>query len=176
MTTKAVSTDVDGVLHSSLAAHGPQAAAQLALASPQQWRERGLFCWAGLLEAVLQEIDAHEGEVVPLIIHSTWRKQPWVSLGAMRAALGPLGHRLMAMTSPDLAREDSIVDLAQRADLDSILVLDDSSAEFSPGRLSNLVITNPLTGVSDPAVLAQLRAWGCEPRRRNTRALSIPVL
>lgn len=173
MSIRAVFADIDGVMHPPPRLRGPELVAALALASGRQMRSQGLFCWAGHLEAALSEAEHRTGEEFPLVIHSTWRKQPWVSLQVLREALGPLGHRLMTMTSPDLDREDSILDLAERARIEDYLVIDDASAEFS-SRIEHLVITNPLRGVNDPAVLSVIRAWA-GASCRDSRTLKIPV-
>lgn len=165
MTTRAVFSDVDGVLHSTLMVRGLDQVTRLALSTPDDWRQQGLFCWAQDLEEALREVDVSTGDTVPLVIHSTWRLQPWLTLPMMRKALGPLGHRLMAMTSPDLAREASILDLVQRAGIDEFLVLDDSVREFSPGAIANLLITDPLTGASDPQILQAVRHWSSSSPR-----------
>lgn len=173
MSIRAVFADIDGVLHPPPRLRGPDAVAALALADASQMHRQGLFCWAHHLDAALSAAEASTGEEFVLVIHSTWRKQPWVSLRLLREALGPLGRRLMAMTSPDLDREASILDLAERAGIDDYLVLDDASAEFSAG-IQQLVITNPLRGVSDPAVLAAVNGWA-RASRRDARALKVPV-
>jgi hypothetical protein len=173
MTIDAVFSDIDGVLHSPALLRGLDAST-LAMAGATRMREMGLFCWADQLEAVLQEADAAAGHTVPLILHSTWRKQPWASMRLLRDALGPLGHRLEGMTSPDLDREASILELATRAGFDNFLVLDDASAEFDQG-IKNLVITNPLLGVSDPAVLCKIRRLAATVACQS-RAFPIPVL
>jgi hypothetical protein len=173
MKSRAVFTDIDGVLHPPPRFRGPESVSALAVSTGQQMRLLGLFCWAENLETVLSEVEQRTGEDIPLVIHSTWRKQPWVSLHTLRQALGPLGHRLMAATSPDLEREDSILDLAERAGIEDYLVLDDASSEFS-SRVSNLLITNPLRGVSDPAVLNAIKGWAgalCS----DSRTLKVPV-
>ncbi|MEJ8837689.1 HAD domain-containing protein [Ramlibacter sp. AN1133] len=174
MRFKAVFADIDGVMHRPPNSRGPDSVAAIALASGTQLREQGLFCWTEHLEQALAEADEATGDAIVLVIHSSWRKQPWVSMQMLREALGPLGHRLMAITSPDLEREASIVDLAERAGIDDFIVIDDASAEFSP-RIKNLVVTNPLRGVSDPGVLAAVRDWAGAGRARVERALKVPV-
>lgn len=136
-------------------------------------RSKGLFCWSEDLEDAIREAEQRTGDDIALVIHSTWRKQPWVSLQLLREALGPLGHRLVALTSPHLEREDSILDLVQRAGIDDYIVIDDAAREFSP-RIQQLVVTNPLCGVSDPAVLSAVQDWvGADCR--DSRTFKIPV-
>jgi hypothetical protein len=150
---RALFSDIDGVLHPPSAIQG-LSMATLALGRADTFARLGLFCWAGILEDLLVQTDDDLG----LIIHSTWRQQSWVSPQLMRAALGPLGHRFIGMTSPDLQRQASIEDLCQRAGISDRLILDDAGDEFAPGT-PGLLVTNPLRGVSDPAIQDRLIEW-----------------
>lgn len=150
---KAIFIDFDGVLHPSTATLGLDIPV-LCFADGNGFRRVGLFCWAHLLEEVL----ASSPDEILLVVHSTWRQQPWATPRLLRELLGPLGHRYQGITAPHLSRQASIEDLCARAGIEDHLILDDARDEFDPDTC-RLVITNPLLGISEPAALQAVRSW-----------------
>src|SRR6266568_3567357 len=94
---RAVFADFDGVFHPSTAILGLDMPA-LAFQGREAFTRMGLFRWVQLLEDAL----ASSPDDIMLIVHSSWRKQPWASSRVMRDVLGPLGHRYQGMTSPEM--------------------------------------------------------------------------
>jgi hypothetical protein len=150
---RVISLDIDGVLHDANMVKTADICA-LAIGGGAVLRSAGLFAHAQLLEGLLGELGATD---VRIIIHSSWRKHHWAP-GVIRAALGPLERRFESMTSPDAGREASVEALCARAGIDDYLIIDDAHDEFTPGN-PHLVVTNPIRGLNDPAVLARIRAW-----------------
>ena len=64
-------------------------------------------------------------------------------------------------------REPSINAMVNQAQIDSFLILDDAYQEFSV-LVGNLVVCNPLLGVSDPEVQAKVRDWLNKTAPQNT--------
>lgn len=160
---KALFLDFDGILHPPTAVQGIDITPLLS-GNPKSFHDAGLFIWNDLLEKVLSE----SSEEIGIIVHSSWRKQRWASNELLKSCLGSLAHRFMGSTRPDLPREDSILDLIDRAQIDEYLILDDAVLEFN--RLQgNLIVTNPLTGISGECALAEVREWAspAKPRPRS---------
>lgn len=156
---KALFSDIDGVFHPSNAIQGLDMAT-ISFSGGAEYARYGLFRWTKMLEEALAE---SEDEIF-VIVHSSWRLQPWASARVVRDALGPLGHRFYGMTSPSLlGRQASIDDLCRRAGISDYLILDDARDEFAP-RTPNLVVTNPLLGVSEAATLSTVRSWARRSR------------
>lgn len=150
---KTLFLDFDGVLHPSIAILGKDIAT-LALHGSEHILASGLFKWNELLEAALSESE----EEVVIVVHSSWRNQPWMSTSLARDLLGPLAHRFEGFVELREPREKAISEFADRMKVDDFLILDDSRAEFSV-LLDRLLLTNPLSGVSEASTLAQIRAW-----------------
>jgi hypothetical protein len=166
---KALFTDFEGVLHPSTAIRGLDMAT-ISFGGGAQFAKHGLFRWASLLEEALSE----SSDDICVVVHSSWRKQPWASQRLVRDALGPLGHRFHGMTTVDLPRQASIEDVCRRAGISDYMILDDARAEFRPGT-PNLVITNPLLGVSEPAMIKAITSWACPTRTRAPAFRAAPA-
>lgn len=149
--------DFDGVLHPSTVVLDVDRLALTAnpLATIAKHR---MLRWAPLLEELLCECQAQTGEEYTIAVHSSWRKTNWATNSVLRQALGPLGHRFLGVTNPQLERQASIQDLCQRCGVDDFLIVDDDRSAFAPGTM-NLVVTNPLCGLSDRQCLDQIRSW-----------------
>lgn len=168
---KTLFLDFDGVLHPSTVVLDVD---RLALsANPQTTIARHeMMRWAALLEDVLSDCQARTGEDYTIAVHSSWRKTSWATNSVLRQALGPLGHRFLGATSAQLERHESILDLCLRCGIDDYLIVDDDRSAFAPDT-TNLVVTNPLLGLSDRLCLDQIRAWA--ERARSDQALPVAV-
>jgi hypothetical protein len=155
-TPRVVVVDIDGVLHDAEMIKSIDVCT-LALRGGQALRDAGLFALACHLERLLLEAGAHD---VIIVVHSSWRKVAWATPGLIREALGPLGHRFEQMTSRDKSREESIEELCVRAGISDYVIIDDDHTKFRTGN-PHLIVTNPVKGLSDETVLAQVRAWLC---------------
>jgi hypothetical protein len=163
---KALFLDFDGVLHPSTHVVGKDMA-RLALQGSQAITDTGMFCWTGALEEALhQEPFAEE---IGIVVHSSWRNASWATPQLIRELLGPLAHRFMGFVQSNVPREQAIDNFIQRAGIADHIILDDATREFGPGR-SELIVTNPLLGVSEECVLAHIRSWArsAEPTERQT--------
>lgn len=134
-------------------------------------RRLDLFRWCDLLEDALAAGESPGAQPTPIIVHSNWRRCTWATNDFLRSALGRLGHRFAGVTPSDMHRQDSIEHVCSRLGITSRLILDDSPREFLPGT-AGLLLTNPLTGVNDPAVLGQVSAWA---RSLSPRAVRCPA-
>jgi len=152
---KTIFLDFDGVLHPSTAILDKNVAT-LALQGGQKLISSGLFVWSHHLEEAIRQAEGDD-EIV-IVVHSSWRSQPWMSSALARESLGPLGHRFAGFVDRYGDRETCIAKFAGRMDIQDFLILDDSHAEFSV-LADRLVTTNPLLGVSDPKTLAQVSTW-----------------
>ena len=150
MTTRAVFLDIDGVFHPSTAIEGKDPAIPMDVYA----KDHDLLRWTPVLAEMLQ---GHED--VMLFVHSNWRTA--VSNATLRELLGPLGRGRLFQGVTDVNvrdREPSIKAMVNQAQIDHFLILDDAHKEFT--ELSdNLVVCNPLMGVSDPEVQAKVRVW-----------------
>lgn len=155
--TRVLFSDIDGVLHSTALIENVDLAG-LAAQGADKLLAIGLFGLAQHLENVLVEARADD---VMIAVHSSWRGTLWAP-AMMRQLLGPLGARFQGMTSAKLPREQSILDLCSRIEVDDHLILDDARHEFR--EQSRLIVTNPLSGVTDPEVLARVREWAAGGR------------
>lgn len=157
--------DFDGPLHPSTTLQGKNVA--LLASSPTGLRAAGFFIWAELLEGVLRQAEAaHPGGLrIHVIVHSSWRAQPWFSTPVIRQALGCLGQRICGFTRSELPRAEAVAELCARMDIEDFLVLDDDVAAFQehPGINSRLVPVSPLHGVRDANVQAALLEWATLP-------------
>jgi hypothetical protein len=128
-----LSLDFDGVLHPLDAAY----AVNDSRLPARQLFAVGLFCHCQALEDLLERHDS-----VELIVHSSWRFND--SPNRMRELLGPLGHRLRAVTPSQIQdREASILDVLRRRRVprSALVVLDDQAELFR--ELRNLVVACP---------------------------------
>lgn len=156
--TRVLFCDIDGVLHSASLIEGADLAG-LAAQGADKLLALGLFGLSQHLEQVLAGAGADD---VMIAIHSSWRATVWAP-PIMRRLLGPLGGRFHGFTSAKVPREASIIDLCSRIGVDDHLILDDAGHEFR--ERSRLVVTDPLTGVDDPEVLARVREWAAGDHR-----------
>jgi hypothetical protein len=162
---KYVFLDFDGAVHPSTTLQGKNVA--LLANSPAALRDAGFFVWADDLELMLAEVeaeaDAGDGERIRIhvIVHSSWRAQPWFSAPVIREALGALGQRVCGYTRPELPRGEAVEELCDRMEIEDYLVLDDDTAAFvaHPRVQGHLLALNPLRGVREPHVRACLARW-----------------
>jgi len=161
---KTLFLDFDGVLHPSTAVLDVD---RLALAANPLTAiaRHELMRWAALLEDVLSDCQTRTLEDYTIAVHSSWRKAAWATNSVLREALGPLGHRFLCVTNAQLQRHESILDLCERCGIDDYLIVDDDLSAFAPGT-TNLIVTNPLLGLSDRRCLDRIRAWA-EPARAD---------
>ena len=141
--------DFDGPLHPTTAIKGLQPARGVLLA--QESSQRGLFCWLPHLEQVLAE---HQD--VDIVVHSSWAT--YASNEELRTVLGSLGERFAGITPRDMGRWEGIEHTARRFGLDNFRVIDDAISAF-PLSLPELILVDPLRGLSDPQVLDTLQKW-----------------
>lgn len=154
MSIKALFIDFDGPLHPSTAIEGIRRPPDA-----HTCKERQLFRWAHHLEAILSPLSDEQRADILIVAHSSWRKIDGLSQSLIRDSLGPVISQMYAgMTRPDLDRWNSIQDTCARFDIDDFLIIDDATAEF-PKDLPQLVICNPLKGLSDPVVQSRISDW-----------------
>lgn len=160
---KTLFLDFDGVLHPSTAVLDVDRLAMSA--NPLDTiAKHDLMRWAGLLEDALSDCHEQTGKDYVVAVHSSWRKTGWATNSVLRRALGPLGHRFLCVTNARLQRHESILDLCERCGIDDYLIVDDDRSAFAPGT-TNLLVTNPLLGLSDPHCLGQIRVWARSVRK-----------
>lgn len=154
VSNKVLFLDFDGPLHPSTAIEGIRRPPDA-----QTCKERELFRWARHLEEILATLSDEQRAEILIAAHSSWRKIDGLSQGLIRDSLGPvLSEMYVGMTRPDLNRWDSIQDMCDRFEIDDFLIIDDATKEF-PENLPQLVICNPLKGLSDLAVQERITAW-----------------
>lgn len=145
--TRAMSIDIDGVLHPvHVVDHLPTACSLLPFA-----QDLGLMRWAPVLATLL----ADHADVM-LLVHSGWRQS--VPLEEIRELLGPLRHWFLTTTPVELPRHDSIGEAVRRIGIDDLLVIDDDHRPFPPG-WESLLLCVPDLGLSDVEVQARIQAW-----------------
>ena len=129
--------DFDGVLHPS---------------PPEHKSAVEYMCWLPVLE---DHLEAHSD--VRIVVHSTWRYDH--TDAELRSLLQGLGSRFVGST-PRGPREHVIgtVLQANKALITAHLVLDDDAAAFRGSSL-NVLIVNPLTGLSALDSRLALEAW-----------------
>lgn len=164
---RALFLDFDGVLHPSTEIMGKDLAS-LALRGADALIDAGLFRWTGVLE---DELARCRGAAdISIVVHSSWRDQPWLSSTLARDLLGRLGHRLEGFVAQHTPRATAISEFASRHSLQDILILDDAVHEFS--NEPALVVTNPLLGVTEESTLARIRSWARDSARQPSRPLA----
>lgn len=135
--------DFDGVLHPT--------SIGLGLDSNEVIRT-GHFGWLPHLASVLRP---HPDVVI--VVHSTWRYN--YDEDELRELLGAVGGRVVGAT-PRGPRYESITWwLQQNPSFASYRILDDEPVEFPDPLPAELVLCDPLRGVSSPEVLAALKDW-----------------
>ena len=163
-TTRAVFLDIDGVFHPSTAIEGKDPAIPMDVFA----RDHDLLRWTPVLAELL-----HGHEDVMLFVHSNWRTA--VSNATLRELLGPLGKGRLFQGVTDVNvrdREPSIKAMVNQAQIDHFLILDDAYQEFSE-LVGNLVVCNPLLGVSDPEVQTKVRDWLDKTAPHNTVSVGV---
>lgn len=120
----------------------------------------------GWLPHLIGALRGHDD--VGVVVHSTWRLE--YNLAELREVLGVLGGRVVDATARGLSRYESIVGwLEEHPTCRSFRILDDQASEFPLPAPAELVLCDPSSGVSAPAVLQALKAWLDEPPAKNTR-------
>jgi len=110
------------------------------------------FEWLPILERLLTPWPD-----VRLAVHSTWRYS--FKPDELSELLGPLGPRFIGAVPRGPRAESILWFLHMNAAITSYLVLDDAPAEFPRGFPGNLVLCEPLLGISAPEVQARIEAW-----------------
>jgi hypothetical protein len=142
--SKLIFTDIDGVLHPFGTVR------QVVVGDEWQITGEGLFRWAPLLWELIAPHD------IRLVVHSSWRYN--FSLDELRAWFPePMQARIADVTRL-AGRHESIVDYLADNRAEDFIVLDDEVAQF-PEEWAPLVACDSETGISDPDVLNQIRAF-----------------
>lgn len=128
--------DFDGVLHP-------------AVTKPGQCLP---FEWLPELTALLSEAPD-----VGIAIHSSWAER--YSLDELSDFLGPLGCRLIGAVNPGPKASSILLFLRSKPDAVDWLVIDDEADQFLKDFPGTVVICDRDSGISDPAVQAQIRRW-----------------
>jgi hypothetical protein len=145
--------DFDGVLHPSRAILGlNQTITKHAITS------RALFRWTKHLEEIVEAAPQSFKDGLCIAAHSSWRTLKNLDQNLIRESLGNLAPYYVGMTNPSLGRWESIQDMAERAQFDSFIVLDDSYKEF-PENQEQLIVCNPLEGISDTQITQKIVQW-----------------
>ncbi len=113
--------------------------------------ERDLFRWLPILAEEL-----HDHPDVLLAVHSNWRK--YASNAQICLWLGDLAERFVGVTRLDLPRQLGIEELAERAGVEHLKVLDDDNEQFDAG-YEPLLLVDPERGINDDGVRAALSSW-----------------
>lgn len=144
--------DFDGVLHPMDSGEVAFEGAEISLTGAR------LFVFAGLLaDALAARPD------IPVIAHTSWRN--WYSAAELRDIVpAPLGPRITDITFTRMSRFESIEAYISDHQIKHHLILDDAGEQF-PERHPSLILCDPARGISDPEVIARVRAW----------ALSLPL-
>jgi len=111
-----------------------------------------LFCWFDILGGLLA---LHPDVFV--VVHSNWRHVSTPEeIGDL---LGDLGRRYLGCVAPGDRHAAIRAWLARHPGVESFRILDDSARAFGDPPPAELILCDPRTGVSEPGVQAQLRAW-----------------
>jgi len=146
--TRAIFLDIDGVLHPTTAIEHFNPLMPLA----ESMARHQLMRWCDDLADLM---DGHDD--VLLFVHSSWRFQ--FENADLRMALGRLGHLYEGITDQEERnRFPSITQMAARAGLDDYLILDDARDAF-PADCAQLVLCNPLLGITEDRVKTAVRTW-----------------
>jgi hypothetical protein len=110
------------------------------------------MCWLPQLALLIENYPD-----VRVVIHSSWREHQ--SVEHLRGQMGKVGSRLLGVT-PQGARYDSIVAyLAAHPDVQGFRILDDMASEFPQPAPPELVLCDPVRGLSAKATRKQIRSW-----------------
>ena len=128
--------DFDGVLHATA---GP----------PGAMKE---FVWLPIL------LDLVSGQVdVGIVVHASARQQSSSDFLMRRMGLAP--PIWQGVTDPSLPRWPSIQAWLATHETASFRILDDAASEFPTPVPPELIICDPLKGLSDPAIQDELKKW-----------------
>lgn len=142
-----ISLDFDGPLHPTTAVRGWAHA----VANLKAFRdERRLFRWVPHLSSALEK---HPD--VAILVHSGWRMVCPDS--EIREFIAPLADRYVGSTGAG-PRYRGIRDFIDRLNVEHWLVIDDAVDEFPPA-MSELLLVDPLSGLSDVLIQRRLSAW-----------------
>jgi hypothetical protein len=111
-----------------------------------------VFCWFDILIGLL----AGHADVF-VVVHSNWRYA--CSPQEIGDLLGDLGRRYLGCTPPGDRYASILAWLARNPDVESYRILDDTARAFTDPPPPELILCDPRTGLSEPRVQAQLRAW-----------------
>jgi hypothetical protein len=112
---------------------------------------RDLFRWLPILAEEL-----HDHPDVLLAVHSNWRK--YASNTQICLWLGDLAERFVGVTRIDMPRQLGIEELASRAGVVHLKVIDDDVSQFDKG-YEPLILVDPERGINDDAVRSELSSW-----------------
>lgn len=142
---RALFIDFDGVLHPTLARGATTYGDGLITTTH--------FGWVQALEEALRGHDD-----VRLVVHSTWRYQ-YKKLEELRELLGVLSRLVVGPTPLGPCYESITWWLHSNPNFSDYRILDDDPSEFPVAPPLELIVCNPLTGVSAPDVLHALGVW-----------------
>jgi hypothetical protein len=141
--------DFGGVLHPSGTdddARAARAGAGVGLARVD------MFCWFDILAGLL----AASPDVF-VVVHSNWRHVS--SHEEIGDLLGDLGKRYLGCVPPGDRYGAIRAWLARHPGVETWRILDDAARAFGDPPPPELILCDPRTGVSEPRVQDQLRAW-----------------
>ena len=111
-----------------------------------------LFEWAETLAAALRGQDR-----LGLVVHSTWRYV--YDTAELAQMLRPVGVPMLGVVPRGPRYESILWWLHLNPTVKNYRILDDARSEFPDPAPPELILCNPMRGVSDPIVLKSLRAW-----------------
>jgi hypothetical protein len=140
--------DFGGVLHPS----GHDDEARAGRGGDGALARLDLFCWFDVLHGLL---GAHPDVFV--VVHSNWRHV--CTPEEIGDLLGDLGRRYLGCVAPGDRHAAIRAWLARHPGVETYRILDDSARAFGDPPPAELILCDPRTGVSEPRVQAELRAW-----------------
>lgn len=141
--------DFGGVLHPS----GTDDDARAARAGAGAGLARlDMFCWFDILAGLLAAFPD-----VFVVVHSNWRHVS--SPEEIGDLLGDLGKRYLGCVPPGDRYAAIRAWLARHPGVEAWCILDDAARAFGDPPPPELILCDPRTGVSEPRVQDQLRAW-----------------
>lgn len=150
---KALFLDFDGPLHPTTAIQGLNGKV-----SEKDIQDRGLFRWIPILEEIVRSAPKKTQDDLHIVGHTSWRQSNVATQDLIRKSLRSLSPYYVGMTNPELPRWESIVEMCERAKLDDIIIIDDNYSEFPTG-LPQLMVCNPLLGISDARISEKISHW-----------------
>jgi hypothetical protein len=114
-----------------------------------------LFCWASILESLLDDFDPHGR--IKIVLSTTWAHQQGLEAAAAFLPIG-LWTRVSGCTlDTNFCRGDQVAFHAMEHGIERWIALDDNDFEWPAEHLSKLIHCNDLIGISDPRVIAKLK-------------------